>query len=236
SEPELRELVERGKRRLYDVRKARVWPGRDDKVLASWNGLMVCGIAEAARAFDSEDYRRVAIESAEFLFERLVENGRVLRSFKDGRARITGFLEDHAALGLAAIAVYEITFDSRWLERARELASSVVRWFWDDEAGAFYDTASDHEALITRPREITDNATPSGTSLAVELLLRIAELFDDADARRRATHVLESIAPAIARYPTAFGHMLGCADMVVNGAVELAIVGDPSSDDFRAMM
>jgi len=110
-----------------------------------------------------------------------------------------------------------------------------VRWFWDDDTGAFYDTASDHEQLITRPREISDNATPSGTSLAVELLIRLAELFNDADARRRATYVLESLAPAIARYPSAFGNLLGCADMLINGAVEVAIVGDPTSEDFRAL-
>jgi len=111
----------------------------------------------------------------------------------------------------------------------------VVRWFWDDETGAFYDTASDHEQLIVRPREVSDNATPSGTSLAVELLIRLAELFGDADDRRRATYVVESLAPAIGRYPSAFGNILGCADMLINGAVEVAIVGDPASDDFRAL-
>ena len=109
----------------------------------------------------------------------------------------------------------------------------MTRWFWDDADGAFFDTASDHETLITRPRDVYDNATPSGTSLAVDLLLRLAELFDDREARDRATNVADSLAPAVARYPLAFGHMLGCADMLVNGAVELAIVGDPASDAFR---
>ncbi|HEX4684537.1 MAG TPA: thioredoxin domain-containing protein [Gemmatimonadaceae bacterium] len=234
-EAELRETVMRAKRTLYDIRRTRVWPGRDDKVLASWNGLMVRGIAEAARAFDDAEYRRAAVESAEFLFDRLVVNARVFRSFKDGRARIAGYLEDHAALGLAAVAVYMITFDASWLRRARELAGSVVRWFWDDDEGAFFDTASDHERLIIRPREVTDNATPSGTSLAVELLLLIAELDDDDDARRRAVHVLESLVPAMSRYPTAFGHLLGCADIVVNGAVELGVTGNPDADDFRSL-
>jgi uncharacterized protein len=235
SEDELDQTIRRAKSALYEVRQQRVWPGRDDKILASWNGLMVRGIAEAARAFANEKYRAVAIDSATFLFENLVTDGRVLRSFKDGRARIAGYLEDHASLGLAALAIYELTFDGSWLDKARRLGDSVVRWFWDDETGAFYDTASDHEQLIVRPREVSDNATPSGTSLAVELLLRLAELFGDADDRRRATYVVESLAPAIGRYPSAFGNILGCADMLINGAIEVAIVGDPASDDFRAL-
>jgi hypothetical protein len=236
SESEVREAIARAKRTLYDVRKTRVWPGRDDKVLAAWNGLMVRGLAEAARAFENARYREIAIESGDFLFEKLVVDGRVRRSYKDGQARIAGYLEDYAALGLAALALYEVTFDTRWLERARAMCSATVKWFWDDVTGAFFDTASDHEHLITRPRDVADNATPSGTSLAVDLLLRIADLFDEADARQRATYVLESLAPAMARYPTAFGHMLGDADMSINGAVELAIVGDPESAELRVLV
>ena len=121
--------MRRAKSALYDVRKQRVWPGRDDKILASWNGLMVPGIAEAARAFADEKYRDVAIDSATFLFENLVNGGRVLRSFKDGRARIAD-IQDHASLGLAARAINELTFDRSWLDKARQLGDSVVRWFW----------------------------------------------------------------------------------------------------------
>jgi uncharacterized protein YyaL (SSP411 family) len=236
SAAQLDETIARARRTLYDVRKTRVWPGRDDKILASWNGLMVRGIAEAARAFDNAHYRDVAVESGEFLFQSLVVNGRVQRSYTNGRARIAGYLEDYASLGLAALALYELTFDSRWLDRARAMNDASIAWFWDEAAGAFFDTASDHEQLITRPREVADNATPSGTSLAVDLLARLATLLGDADARRRATYVAESLAPAIARYPTAFGHMLGDADMLINGAVELAIVGDPASNEFETLV
>jgi len=231
---QLPSIVERARAALYEARAKRVWPGRDDKILASWNGLMVRSLAEAARAFGDDEYRVLALEGAAFLFDRLVRENRVLRSYSGGRARIAGYLEDHAAVGLAALAIYELTFDYKWLTRARGLGASTTRWFWDDSESAFFDTASDHEALITRPRDVYDNATPSGTSLAVELLLRLAELFDDREARDRAAKVADSIAPAIARYPLAFGHMLGCADMLVNGAVELAIVGEPESDAFRA--
>ena len=235
SPEQLDEIVVRSKRTLYDVRKQQVWPGLDDKVLASWNGLMVRGIAEAARAFGNPEYRRVAIESGTFLFDKMVRDGRVFRSFKDGRARIAGYLEDYASLALAALSLYELSFDADWLERARSLGESVVRLFWDDEVNAFFDTASDHEALVVRPRDVTDNATPSGTSLAAELLARLAELYHDADARRRATWIVETQIQTMQRYPSAFGHALGVADMLINGAVELAIVGDPAAADFKEL-
>jgi uncharacterized protein YyaL (SSP411 family) len=169
------------------------------------------------------------------LFGLLVREDRVFRTAKLGTARIAGFLEDYAALGLAALALYELTFDEIWLTRARSLAEAAVRWFWDDETGAFFDTSSDHESLVTRPRDVTDNATPSGTSLATELLARLADLLQDESMRRRATYILETIAEPMVRHPAAFGHALGVADLLVRGAIELAIVGDPASEDFRSL-
>ncbi len=232
---ELTSTLERAKTVLYDVRSKRVWPGRDDKILASWNGLMVRALADAARAFDDAEYRSLAIDGATFLFDRLVRDARVLRSYSGGRARIAGYLEDHAAVGLAALAVYEITFDDLWLERARSLGDSMTTWFWSEGDGVFYDTASDHETLITRPRDVYDNATPSGASLAVELLLRLAELLDDRDARDRAARVANSTAAAMARYPLAFGRMLENVDLLVHGAIEVALVGEPDGEGFEAL-
>src|SRR6185503_3040605 len=229
--------IARARAALADRRAQRAWPARDDKVLASWNALAVRAFASAALAFGDSQYLRVAADAGEFLFSRMVVDGRVMRSFNAGRASLPGFLEDHAGLGLAALSLYEATFDAGWLDRARTMGDAVVRWFWSDELGAFFDTASDQEALITRPREVTDNATPSGTSLAVALLVRLAELFRDVDARRRATYVAETLQPMIARFPAAFGHLLGSIDLLVHGAAELAIVGDPASaavHDLRA--
>jgi uncharacterized protein YyaL (SSP411 family) len=165
----------------------------------------------------------------------MLRGDRVLRVHKDGITRITGMLEDHAATGLAALAMYELTFDAEWMRRASALAQSAVEWFWDDEANAFFDTARDHEALITRPREITDNAVPAGNSLAVELLLRVAELTADVELRRRATFVLETLVEPMRRHASAFGHLLGAADLAAYGAVEVAIAGDPASGDFQAL-
>ncbi|HEY5021508.1 MAG TPA: thioredoxin domain-containing protein, partial [Gemmatimonadaceae bacterium] len=206
-------VLARARRILYDARAKRVWPTRDEKILASWNGLMLRGVATAARVFDRKDFRELAIRNAEFLWREMVRKGRVMRSHKEGVTRISGFLEDHAAVALGFLAVYDITFDQRWVERAEEITSAVIEWFWDDSVGAFFDTARDAEQLIARPRDITDNAIPAGTSLVVELLLHLSELEHDTEHRRRAVFTLESLAEPMTRYPTAFGHLLGCADM-----------------------
>jgi uncharacterized protein YyaL (SSP411 family) len=234
-EADLTAAVARGAGTLYEARARRVWPARDEKILASWNGLMLRAVAEAARAFGRADLRDLALRNGEFLFREMVREGRVMRTHKDGVTRLNGYLEDHAAVALGALALYELTFDRHWLDRALVLADAMIAWFWDDEAGAFFDTSLDHEQLVTRPREVTDNATPSGTSLAVELLLRLAELEHNVDARRRATWVLETLAEPAARHGIAFGHLLGAMDLAVHGAVEVALVGHPHADDFQAL-
>ncbi|MDE3153431.1 MAG: thioredoxin domain-containing protein [Gemmatimonadota bacterium] len=231
----MRAALDRARPRLYAARAARVWPARDEKILASWNGLMLRAFAEAARAFDAPHYGELALTNGAFLFREMVRGDRVWRSHRDGETRIPGFLEDQAAVALGAFALYDLTFDRAWLDRARTLGDAMVRNFWDDETGMFFDTASDHERLITRPRDVSDNATPSGNSLAVELSLRLAELFGDDAHRRRAERVLHGLADAMGQFPLAFGHLLAAADMAVHGATELALVGDPARADFQAM-
>jgi uncharacterized protein YyaL (SSP411 family) len=223
------------KEKLYLVRARRTWPGRDEKILAGWNGLMLRGLATAARAFENDEMNRLAVRNAEFLYGEMVQDGRVMRSHMGGVTRINGFLEDQAAVALGFIAVYEMTFEPEWIRRATELAHKMIELFWDDGVGAFFDTAKDAENLITRPRDVTDNAIPSGTSLAVDLLAMLAELTHDADMRRRATFVIETLATPMMRYPSAFGHLLGVTDMLTNGAVEVAIAGDRNEKSFRAL-
>ncbi len=229
------ESMARVKARLYARRAARVWPGRDEKILASWNGLMLRAMADAARVFDDATYRAAAVRNGQFLWTTMVRDGRVFRSHTKGETRIPGFLEDHAAVALGFLALYQLTFERTWLERAMQLADSCNSHFWNDEIGAFYDTANDHEALVTRPRDISDNATPAGTSLAVELLLTLAELTDDRAMRARAAHVLDTLAEPMTRYGTMFGCALSAADLSVHGAVAVAIAGHPSSAEFRAL-
>jgi uncharacterized protein YyaL (SSP411 family) len=232
---ELRTAVERARRILYEARERRVRPGLDDKILASWNGLMLRGVAESARAFGDGELRALALRNGEFLFRELVRDDRVLRSYKNGAAKIAGFLEDHAAVALGAVALYELTFDRAWLERARRLADTIHQRFWDEGAQALFDTAADAEPLVTRPRDVTDNATPSGTSLAIELFLKLGDVLAAGQTSARARYLLETVAEPMARYPMAFGHALGAADMAVRGAIEVAIAGDPADERFAAL-
>ncbi len=231
------ELLAAGARtRLYAAREERVHPGLDDKILAAWNGLMVRALAEGARAFGDARWRAEAVRHGEFLFRELVREGRVMRVHKDGVTKGAGFLEDHAAIALAALSLYELTFDERWLARAREISAAMVRWFWDDAIGGFFDSAHDAEALIARPREMTDNAVPAGSSLAAELLLRLGNLTGSDEDRRRGTWVLETLGEPLARYPSAFGYALGAAELAVHGATEVALLGDAGADDFEGLV
>ncbi|MFI5238360.1 MAG: thioredoxin domain-containing protein, partial [Gemmatimonadales bacterium] len=204
--------IARARQTLYDRRSRRVWPGRDDKTIAAWNGLALRGVTEAARALDRNDFRALAARNADFLLEHMVVDGRVMRSYKNGVTRIPGFLEDQAAVALGFLAMFEQSVDAKWLDAARRLAITMLDKFWDGESNVFFDTAGDAEQLVTRPRDPTDNATPSGTSLAVDLLLRLANYDDDQRFRDHAQRIMTSLAGVIARYPSAFGHMLGNAE------------------------
>jgi uncharacterized protein YyaL (SSP411 family) len=226
TEVEVRATIARVRDRLFEVRARRVRPGLDDKVIAAWNGLMLRGVAEAARVFGHEHHRELAVGNAEFLWRELVRDGRVHRTHKDGVTKEVGFLEDHAAVALGFLDVYACTFDRVWVERAVELAGTMVDRFYDREARVFYDTPHDHEALITRPRDLTDNATPAGQSLAADLLLRAAEYTGNDGYREIAERVVGESAELLARHATAFGHALTTADMMVHGAVELVVASD----------
>jgi uncharacterized protein len=197
---------------LMQRRSHRIRPGLDDKILAAWNGLALRGIVEAARAFDRADFRDMATRNSEFLLGRMVVDGRVMRSYKDSAARITGFLGDQAAVALGFLAMFEQSLDAKWLDAARHLTRVMLDEFWDADTTTFYDTSHNAEKLVSRPHDPTDNATPSGTSLAVDLLLRLANYDDNESYREIASRVMDSLAGLVTRYPSAFGHLLGDAE------------------------
>lgn len=197
---------------LYQARATRVWPARDDKTLAAWNGLALRGLVEAAHAFGRDDFGAVAARNAEFLLAHMVIDGRVMRIYKNGVAHIRGFLDDQASVALGFLAMFEQSLEIRWLHAARQLALVMLEEFWDEQSQQFYDTSRDAERLVTRPHDPTDNASPSGTSLAVDLLLRLANYDGDANLSAHAARVIDSLAGAVARYPSAFGHLLGDAE------------------------
>jgi uncharacterized protein YyaL (SSP411 family) len=222
--------------KLFAVREERVRPGRDEKILAAWNGLMLRSFALAARVTGREDYREAAIENATFIVEKLIEDGRIHRSYKDGRARFNGYLEDYAMVADGLVALYEATFETRWLVEADALLDAVSELFWDEEKRAFYDTPADHEELVTRPRDVYDNAAPSGTSVATEVLLKLALFLDRSDYRQRAEDVLDELAGGMEKVPSGFGRLLCALDLSISETREIAIVGDPEAQDTRVLL
>ena len=236
-EPEvLEEVLREGKDKLLEVRNQRVAPGRDDKVLTAWNGLMLRSFAEAAAVLGRQDYRDAAVANADFVTLNLQKEGRILRTYKDGQARLNGYLEDYSFLADGLIAVYELTFDSRWLEEAQRVAEGMIALFWDEEDQVFYDTGKDHEALLVRPRDIFDNAAPCGSSVAADVLLRLALLTGNEEYRNLGATALRSMGPMLSQYPNGMGRWLATLDFYLAEPKEIAIVGPMNSPDVKAML
>jgi uncharacterized protein YyaL (SSP411 family) len=235
-EPSLAARVAAARARLFAAREARVKPARDDKVLTAWNALMLRALAEAAAVLQRPDYTTAAVRNAQFLIANLCDGDRVLRTWKDGRAKLDGYLEDYAVLADALLSVYELTFDPHWLRGARAVAAAMLRRFWDTSSGLFYDTAADAEQLIVRPRDVLDNATPAGNSVATMVLLKLAALSGEAGGGERPATVLAGLADAMTRYPAAFGELLCAADFYLGPVVEVAIIGDRHAEDTNALL
>lgn len=214
--------------KLFQLREQRIKPGRDEKVLTAWNGLMLASFAEAAAILERPDYRAVAEANANFLLNRLQRDGLLLRTYKDGEAKLNAYLEDYACLVHGLISLYEATGALRWIENAISLVNKMIEEFWDEEAGGFFFTGNSHEQLIVRSKEFFDNATPSGNSIATLSLLRLSVLTSNEDYRRRATAVLGLLADQVRRYPSAFGLALTALDFYLGTPVEVAIVGEES--------
>jgi uncharacterized protein YyaL (SSP411 family) len=207
-----------------------VHPGLDDKVLASWNGLMLAAFAEAAAVLGRADYLAVAVHNALFLTRQMVRDGRLLRSWKDGRARITGYLEDYAMAGAGLLALYEATFDRRWLDESRRLADAALGLFWSVDRETFFDTGHDQEALVVRPRNLFDNAVPSGTSVAIDWLLRLAVILGEERYETIALAALRPMADLMQRYPSGFGRYLSALDFHLGPVAEVALVWRPGDE------
>jgi hypothetical protein len=217
-------LVAAARTRLYDAREKRVHPGLDDKVLASWNGLALSAFAEAGRALGRADYIAAAVKNAEFVTTQMKDGPRLLRSWRDGQAKIKGYLEDYAMVGAGLLVLYEATFDRRWLDESRRLADQALALFWDEREEMFFDTGEDQEALVVRPRNLFDNAVPSGTSVAIEWLLRLAILFGEERFEALALKALRPMADLMTRHPSGFGRYLAALDFHLGPVAEVALV------------
>src|SRR2546421_4267725 len=225
------------RRRLFEARERRPKPLRDDKAIASWNGLALAALAEAGRRLDRADLVAAAVELAEFLLGPLsTPEGRLHRTHRDGVSKGTGYLEDYADVAHGLYELHVATGDIRWLEESLRLARLAVELFADEERGGFFLTPADGEELVARTKSFDDHPTPSGNSMLAYVLLQLARIYGDDELERRAVGVLRLVAPALARAPSAFGHALCALDLHLSPPREIAIVGPPGSEIARAAL
>ena len=224
------------RRVLFDLRERRVHPGLDDKVLSGWNGLMLAAFAEAAQALGRDDYRDTAVANAEFILREMrTAEGRLYRSWRKGRPKLNGYLEDYGAVIEGLLALYETTFEDRWFTAARDLAESALAHFADPQGG-FFDTSDDHEALVLRPKSLQDNAVPSGNALAATVLLKLGALTGEGRYADVAEAMLRTLQLVLGKHPTAFGQWLVALTFALGEPKEVAIAGDPAASDTQAML
>jgi uncharacterized protein YyaL (SSP411 family) len=230
---DLHKIFTSGKKKLFYVREERVRPGLDNKVLTAWNGLMLTAFAEAANILGRDDYRAVAERNANFILEHLTKDGRLLRTYKDGKAKLNGYVEDYAYTIEGLIALYEATFELNYFNQAKSLADKMIELFWDDEEEGFFFTSSDHEELLTRTKDYFDNAIPSANSVAALVLQKLSILTADMSYQKYALSILRIAKQFMSRYPNAFGFMLCSLDFYLSEPKEIAIIGSADSHEIR---
>jgi uncharacterized protein YyaL (SSP411 family) len=236
TEEKLAGRLERAKKVLFEARETRPRPALDTKILASWNGMMLKSLAEAAVALDREDYRGAAVRGAEFLCSKLRRGKALMHAFANGEARIDAFLDDYACVADALLSVYEATFDTRWMAEATSLAETLVEEFPDPEGAGFFFTARAQEIPVCRPKELYDQATPSGNSVAAHLCLRLAGFSGGERWSQPAMRMLRALSDSLVSHPAAFGNLLCALDLALDGTVEIAILGDPRGAAARALL
>ena len=221
---------------LFTLRKERPAPHRDEKMIAAWNGMMLAAFAEAARVLGRDEYREAAIANATFLLHEMsAGDNRLWRTYRDGVSKIDGYLEDYANVIDGLLELYQTTFDARWFVAAQGFAETALEHFRADDGG-FYDTSDDHEELFIRPRNMQDNATPSGSAMIAYDLLRLTAYTGETRYEDAALSVYRSLGSALGEYPMAFGEMLIGLDLWLRRPVEIALIGDPADERMRAML
>jgi uncharacterized protein YyaL (SSP411 family) len=237
-EAELRQRLDAAKRKLFEVRSRRVWPGRDDKILTAWNGIMIAAFARAYQVLEKPEYLQAATRAAAFLLQRMRTPEGLLRrtSGAGSEAKLNGYLEDYAFLLDSLVDLYEASFEPRWLAEAGKLAEVMIDQFWDEAEGGFYFTGRDHEALIARTKDAHDSSTPSGNAMAVTGLLRLAKLTGRRDLEDRAVKTLGLFRNLMETSPPAAGQMLLALDFHLGPVQEIAVIGDPQSAEVREVL
>jgi len=233
---EVRQILADARARLFTAREQRVKPGRDDKVLTAWNALMISAFAKAAEGLGEPRYREVVVAAVAFVESQLQRGDRLLSTYKDGVARLNGYLDDYAFLVAALLDVYELVQDRRYLERARRLTESMLAHFWDATSAGFFFTSDDHEALIVRSKPAFDGSIPSGSSVAVRNLLRLYHYTEHAPYLDRAEATLRLYAGPMRQQPFGFANLLCTADFYVQQPHEIVVVATPGERDGAALL
>jgi uncharacterized protein YyaL (SSP411 family) len=218
---------------LLRVREQRPKPGLDGKVLVSWNALMSVTLSECYKYVGVKDCLSMAMRNMRFILDNLIVDNHLMRSWRNGKASQKGFLEDYASLILALLALYQVDPDPDWYQASGKLVKQMIEHFYDPNAG-FFDTSDLEESLIVRPKEIQDNAVPSGNALAVTALLYFHTLSGDPEIRQMAERILGGVSGIVSRYPLSFSQWLCAIDLAVNPIFEIAILGnksDPATQD-----
>ena len=222
--------------KLRPVRAKRVAPGLDDKILTGWNGLMIASLAKGARVLDKPAYADAAARAARFVLDNLRRDGRLLRTCRNGEARLTGYLNDYAFFVEGLLNLYEATFDRAWLDEAVKLTDLSIEHYYDKNGGAFYFTADDGEKLIARSKQPHDGAIPAGNSVHAMNLLRLAVLFDRKDYREKAESIFRAVAGDMGRSPGAFERLFCAVDFYHDRVKEIAIIGDPKAPETASLL
>jgi hypothetical protein len=233
---EIAALVARAKQKLFAGREKRIKPFRDEKIITAWNGLMLSGLAEAIKLSGNPAWIEAAKRTVEFIFSKMFRDGFLLHTYKDGQAKLLGFLDDYAFVAVGLLDLYEALFDKSYLDRAIQLTDIMQREFWDERDSGFYFTGKSHEQLISRAKPIFDASIPSGNAMAIQLLLRLYHLSGNDQYRTSAEKVLRSYYDAMESQPFGFAHMLCALDLYLEGAKEIVIVGNPADADVKELV
>ena len=233
---EIQALVANAKRRLFVEREKRIKPFRDEKIITSWNGLMLSGLAEALKIINNPTAIDAARETVEFIFKKLFRDDFLLHTYKDGEAKLLGYLDDYAFLAVGLLDLYEAVFERNYLDRAIQLTDVMLREFWDERDGGFFFTGKSHEQLISRPKPIFDASIPSGNAMATQLLLRLNHFTGKNQYRASAEKILRAYYDAMESQPFGFAHMLCALDLYLQGAKEIVIVGNPAEQGVQELI
>ncbi len=233
---ELQNSIEAARRKLFDAREKRIHPGKDDKILTDWNGLMIAALAKGAQVFDEPAYSKAAEKAVDFILSKMSDKeGRLYHRYREGEVAVAAFLDDYAFLIWGLIELYEATFEIGYLKKALALCNEMISHFWDEENSGFYQTADDAEEVLVRKKEIYDGALPSGNSVAMLDLIRLGKMTANPEFEKRATEIGRAFSRSISQAPAAHTMLMSALDFTL-GSSEVVIVGDLQAQDTKNML